>query len=61
MKYTPAHMLEQIERNLQFVPQKDRVVLEPIIGAMHAGQVTPLSDETRMRIHRTFVLHCLAS
>lgn len=37
-------MLIEIERNLHFVPCKLRTVVEPLIGAMHAGDVTRLSD-----------------
>jgi hypothetical protein len=54
-------MLVEIERNLSFVPQKLRTVVEPLIGAMHAGDVTRLSDQQHHAVHRAFVLHCAAS
>lgn len=61
MKYTPTHMLIEIERNLPLVPQKLRTVVEPLIGAMHAGDVTRLSEQQHYAVHRAFVLHCVQS
>lgn len=61
MKYSPAHMLGEIERNLHFVPQKLRAVVEPLIGAMHAGDVTRLSEQQHHAVHRAFVLHCVSA
>lgn len=60
MRYSPATMLAEIERNIHFVPQKARAVVEPLIAAMNAGQVTRLSDAERTTIHRVFVLHCVS-
>ena len=60
MMYCPAHMLAEIDRNMAFVPPPDRAKLAPVIGAMHAGQVTPLDDALRTTIHRTFVLYCVS-
>lgn len=60
MKYTPTHMLIEIERNLHFVPQKLRTVVEPLIGAMYAGDVTRLSEQQQYAVHRAFVLHCVS-
>lgn len=61
MRYTPAHMLSEIARNIDFVPHKERRTLEPLIHAMHAGQVTPITDEQRQTIHRTFIVHCVTT
>lgn len=61
MRYTPAHMLGEIERNIHFVPAKAREVVEPLIHAMNAGEVTPITDAQRETIHRTFILHCVSN
>jgi len=58
MNYTLNEMLRSIEAKLQFVPSAARATFEPLIGAMYAGQVTPVSDEQRHTIHQTFVQHC---
>lgn len=61
MRYTLTHMLRAIEHNLDLVPHKERTALEPLIGAMNAGQVTPVTGEQRHTIHRTFIVHCVTT
>jgi hypothetical protein len=51
-------MLCSIEDNLHAVPERDRSRLEPVIGAMNAGQVTQIDHSMRQCIQRAFLLHC---
>jgi hypothetical protein len=61
MKHSLTKMLGSIEHNITHVPADDRATLEPLIGAMNAGQVTAVPPETAIVIHRVFLLHCLES
>jgi hypothetical protein len=61
VRFTPATMLTEIEKNLHFVPDSERDELEPFLAAMRVGQVTPIPHAMRMRIQRAFVLHCVMS
>lgn len=60
MRFRPADMLIDIERNIDFVPAGERAKLEPIIAQMNAGQVTSITKEQSTMIHRVHVLHCLS-
>lgn len=58
MNCSLSKMLVDIEDNLHAVPARERARLEPVIGAMHAGQVTEIDHSMKQCIHRAFLLHC---
>jgi hypothetical protein len=55
-------MLVELEKNLHAMPSSpSRSVVEALIGAMNAGQVTLLSAGQRFMVQRAFLLHCPSS
>ena len=47
---TPTQMLLVLEEVIDEIPHVIRGQIEPLLGAMHAGQVTPLDRYLRLKL-----------